>query len=128
MAQYEALAVNRLSKTKDQPILEYIINHVFLPLKLPQGSDQSLENDLGLSQAVFDAAISFSDQLSSDKLLLWTSSLKMLRNLKNSIRFSVMSTKEVESQISAMDNSGALSSFHCMFYALSIDFQMFSYI
>ncbi|KIK36544.1 hypothetical protein CY34DRAFT_16314 [Suillus luteus UH-Slu-Lm8-n1] len=106
MAQYEA--VNRLSKTKDQPILEYIINHVFLPLKLPQGSDQSLENDIALSQAVFDAAISFSDQLSSDKLLLWTSSLKMLRNLKNSIRFSVMSAKEVESQISAMDNTDVL--------------------
>jgi hypothetical protein len=126
MAQFEA--VNRLSKTKDQPILEYIVNHVFLPLKLPQGSDQSLANDLALSQAVFDAAISFSDQLSSDKLLLWASSLKMLRNLKNSIRFSVMSAKEVESQISVMDNTGALSSSRCVFYVLSIDFQMSSYI
>jgi hypothetical protein len=120
MAQHST--VNRLSKTKDQPSgLEYIINHVFLPLKLPQGSDQSLENDLSLSQAVFDAAISFSDQLPSDKLLLWTTSLKMLRNLKNSIRFSVMSAKEVKSQISAMDNTGALSSSHCMLHVLSID-------
>ncbi|KAG2357480.1 hypothetical protein BDR07DRAFT_1490680 [Suillus spraguei] len=105
MAQYST--ANRLSKSKNSS-LEYIINHVFLPLKLPQGSDQSLENDLALSQAVFDAAITFSGQLPSDQLPLWASSLKMLRNLKDSIRFSVMSAKEVESQIHAMDTEDVL--------------------
>ncbi|KAG1725810.1 uncharacterized protein EDB91DRAFT_1061951 [Suillus paluster] len=88
--------------------LNYIINHVFFPLKLPQGSDHSLGNDLALSQLVVDAAIAYSDQLPSDKLLLWMSSLKMLRNLKDSIRFSVMSAKEVESQIIAMYNKDVL--------------------
>ncbi|KAG2337797.1 hypothetical protein BDR05DRAFT_894660 [Suillus weaverae] len=106
MAQYST--VNRLPESKDQSSLQYIINHVLLPLKLPQRSDQSLENDLALSQAVFDAAITFSDHLPSDKLLLWTSSLKMLRNLKDSIRFSVMSAKEVKSQINAMDTEDVL--------------------
>ncbi|KAG1816760.1 uncharacterized protein BJ212DRAFT_1480619 [Suillus subaureus] len=106
MAQYST--ANRLSKSKDQPSLEYIINHVLLPLKLPQGSYQSLENDLVLSQAVFDAAIAFSHQLPSNKLFLWMSSLKMLRNLKDSIRFSVMSSKEVESQINAMGTEDVL--------------------
>ncbi|KAG1805262.1 hypothetical protein EV424DRAFT_1579634 [Suillus variegatus] len=102
----EHSAVNRLSN--DQPSLEYIINHVCLPLKLPQGSDQSPENDLVLSQAVFEAAIAFIDQIPPDKLPLWTSSLKMLRNLKDSIRFSVMSVKEVECQINAMDTKDVL--------------------
>ncbi|KAG1873394.1 hypothetical protein C8R48DRAFT_769831 [Suillus tomentosus] len=104
MAQYST--VNRLSN--DQPSLEHIINHVFLPLKLPQGSDQSPENDLVLSEAVFEAAITFIDQIPSDILLLWTSSLKMLRNLKDSIRFSVMSAKEVECQINVMDTKDVL--------------------
>ncbi|KAG2059658.1 hypothetical protein BDR06DRAFT_1066393 [Suillus hirtellus] len=94
MAQYS---------TEDQFSLEYIINHVFSPLKLPQGSDQSLENDLALSEAVFDAAITFSDQLPSDKLRLWTNILKMLNNLKDSIRFSVMSAEEVEHQINTLE-------------------------
>ncbi|KAG2137492.1 hypothetical protein DEU56DRAFT_912699 [Suillus clintonianus] len=92
----------------DQADLLYTINHVFLPLKLPQGSDHSLENDLALSQAIFDAALAFSDQLPSDKLVLWSSSLKMLRNFKDSIRFSVMSAKEVESQVNSMDNNDVL--------------------
>ncbi|KAG0707120.1 hypothetical protein DFH29DRAFT_995437 [Suillus ampliporus] len=92
----------------DQSRLEYIINHVFCPLKLPQGSDHSLENDLALSQEVLDAALAFSDQLPSDKQLLWAGSLKMLQNLKDSIRFSTMSAKEVEYQISAMDNKDVL--------------------
>ncbi|KAG1750341.1 uncharacterized protein EDB91DRAFT_1303212 [Suillus paluster] len=92
----------------DQSGLEYIINHVFSPLKLPQGSDHSLKNDLALSQAVVEAALAFSDQLPSDKQLLWMSSLKMLQNLSDSIRFSAMSAKEVESQISAMDTKDVL--------------------
>ncbi|KAG1740597.1 hypothetical protein EDB19DRAFT_1828418 [Suillus lakei] len=92
----------------DQSGLEYIINHVFLPLKLPQGSDHSLENDLALAQVVVEAALAFSDQLPSDKQLLWMSSLKMLQNLRDSVRFSAMSAKEVESQINAMDNKDVL--------------------
>ncbi|KAG1894568.1 uncharacterized protein F5891DRAFT_1255076 [Suillus fuscotomentosus] len=106
MAHYTT--VNRLSKSEDQSSLEYIINHVFLPLKLPQGSDQSLENDLVLSEAVFDAAITFSDQLPSDKLRLWTNILKMLNNLKDSIRSSVMSAEEVEHQINTMETENVL--------------------
>ncbi|KAG2137479.1 hypothetical protein DEU56DRAFT_945983 [Suillus clintonianus] len=104
MAQYST--AKRLST--DQSSLGYIVNHVFLPLKLPQGSDHSLDNDLALSQAVFDAALAFSDQLPSNEFLLWTSTLKMLRNLKDSIRFNVMSAKEIESQINAMDNKDVL--------------------
>ncbi|KAG1773378.1 hypothetical protein EV702DRAFT_577072 [Suillus placidus] len=88
--------------------LEYIINHVVLPLKLPQGNDQSLENDLALTQAVVEAALAFSKQLPPDKQLLWMGSLKMLRNFKDSVRFSTMSTEEVESQISTMDNKDVL--------------------
>ncbi|KAG1750381.1 uncharacterized protein EDB91DRAFT_686470 [Suillus paluster] len=89
--------------------LEYIINHIFCPLKLPQGSDHSLENELALSQAVLDAALAFSDELPSDTLrLLWTRSLKMLRNLRDSIRFNVISAEEVKSQIGAMYNKDAL--------------------
>jgi hypothetical protein len=86
--------------------LEYIINHVFCPLKLPQGNDHSLENDLVLSQAVVDAALAFNDRLVSNCQLLLTSSMKMLQNLTDSIRFSTLSAKEVESQISAMYSGG----------------------
>ncbi|KAG1894551.1 uncharacterized protein F5891DRAFT_714827 [Suillus fuscotomentosus] len=106
MAQYST--ENCPSKSEDQSSYEYIINHVFLPLKLPQGSDQSLENDLALSEAVFDAAITFSDQLPSDKLRLWTNIVKMLNNLKDSIRFSVMSAEEVEHQINTMETENVL--------------------
>ncbi|KAG1837163.1 hypothetical protein DFJ58DRAFT_863227 [Suillus subalutaceus] len=92
----------------DHSGLEYIINHVFCPLKLPQASDHTLQNDLALSQAVLDAAQAFNDQLPSDKQQLWASSFKMLQNLQDSIRFSVMSLKEVESQINAMDDEDVL--------------------
>ncbi|KAG2038864.1 hypothetical protein BDR03DRAFT_953798 [Suillus americanus] len=93
----------------DHSGLEYIINHVFCPLKLPQASDHTLENDLTLSHAVLDAAQAFNDQLPSDEQQLWASSFKMLQNLRDSIRFSVISLKEVESQINAMDVEDVLA-------------------
>lgn len=110
----------------DQSGLEYIINHVFCPLKLPQASDHTLENDIALSQVVLDAARAFKDQLSSDKHQFWASSFKMLQNLRDSTRFSVMSLVEVQSQINAMDDKGLLifSSFHFS-SVLSIIFKMF---
>ncbi|KAG2137491.1 hypothetical protein DEU56DRAFT_946063 [Suillus clintonianus] len=95
----------------DQSDLKYIINHVFCPLKLPQGSDHSLKNDLALAQDVVEAALAFSKQLPSDKQLLWMRSLKMLQNLRDSIRFGAMSAEEVGSQIRTMDNQGLLLSF-----------------
>jgi hypothetical protein len=110
MPQYSNSRVNRQSTSTVHSSLEYIINHVFCPLKLPQGNDHSLENDLALSQAVVDAALAFNDHVSDDNQLLWESSVKMLRNLKKSIRFSTLSAKEVESQISAMYNKGLLFS------------------
>jgi hypothetical protein len=108
MSQY-----SQSTESTDQSGLEYIINHVFCPLKLPQENDHSLEDDLALSQAVVDAALAFTDQLPPDKRLLWMSSLKMLRNLKDSIGLSVLSANEVISQIGAMYNKG--SSFHCLY-------------
>jgi hypothetical protein len=102
----------------DQPSLEYIINHVFCPLKLPQASDHTLENDLALSQAVLDAAQAFNDQLPSDKQQLWARSFKMLQNLRGSIRFSVMSLEEVESQINAMVDKGLLFFISFAFFSL----------
>ncbi|KAJ8591226.1 hypothetical protein M405DRAFT_880615 [Rhizopogon salebrosus TDB-379] len=96
------------SRAKRQSIgqsgLEYVISHVFCPLKLPQGNDHSLENDLVLLQAVVDVALAFNDQLPPYEQLLWMSIMKMLRNLKDSIRFSTLSAKEIEFQISAMHN------------------------
>ncbi|KAG2114212.1 uncharacterized protein F5147DRAFT_758921 [Suillus discolor] len=88
--------------------MEYIINHVFFPLKLPQASDHTLENELALSRAVLDAAQAFNEQLPSDKQQLWASSFKMLQNLQHSIRFSAMSLKEVQTQINAMNDKDVL--------------------
>lgn len=112
----------------DQSGLEYIINHIFCPLKLPQANDHSLENDIALSQAVVDAAFAFNDQLPSSQQLLWTRSLKMFRNFKDSIRFSTLSAKEVEHQISAMHNEGPLFSSSLLFFVLTIYLQMYWYI
>jgi len=97
-----------MSESPDQTGLEYVINHVFCPLKLPQENDHSLENDLILSQAVVDAALEFTAELPSEDRSLWKRSVKMLQNLKDSNRLKVLTANEIESQIGTMCNEGSL--------------------
>jgi len=97
-----------MSESPDQAGLEYIINHVFCPLKLPQENDHSLENDLILSKAVVDAALEFTAKLPPDDRSLWKGSVEMLRNLKDSNRFNVLSANRIKCQIGTMYNKGSL--------------------
>jgi len=71
--------------------LEYIVNHVFLPPKLPDGAaskDLALENDQFLCQLVLDAAMEFSGEDSelfstpfSQNPLHWRVITRLLRKL-----------------------------------------------
>ncbi|KAG6887053.1 hypothetical protein C0992_001000 [Termitomyces sp. T32_za158] len=60
---------------------EYIINHVFLPPRLPQAGDPSTENDLALLDLVIRHAKDFAGTMSSDAFD-WGPIIKMLENLR----------------------------------------------
>ena len=79
----------------DTPIgypLEYIINHVFLPPKLPQLIDTTTEVEVGLTKLYHDALNSFIGLLPGDEQEKWASLPSMLSillddgNLGNPIR------------------------------------------
>jgi hypothetical protein len=61
--------------------LHYVVDHVFLPPKLPQEDDSSDSNDATLCDMVHKAAEAFCNVLPAHKQGRWTPILKMLDNI-----------------------------------------------
>ncbi|KAG6819108.1 hypothetical protein H0H93_015384, partial [Arthromyces matolae] len=64
----------------ERPPLEYIINHIFLPPRLPQAADWSIENDGALCNFVIRNAKAFCQLNTFDKDR-WNPIIRMLENL-----------------------------------------------
>ncbi|KAF9474197.1 hypothetical protein BDN70DRAFT_334295 [Pholiota conissans] len=64
--------------------LHYILNHVFLPPKLPQSNDNEMLNktgDLALCKLAYKAAASFPEHLPIQQRAQWATVIKMLKSL-----------------------------------------------
>lgn len=62
----------------DRPIglpLEYIVNHVFLPPKLPQLDDTTVQVEVALTKLFYDALNSFIDLLPEDDQDDWITAM-----------------------------------------------------
>ncbi|KAF8154797.1 hypothetical protein B0H34DRAFT_799544 [Crassisporium funariophilum] len=74
-----------MSKPDSQPLsakdLLYILNHVFLPPKLPQEDDNDADHDIILCQAVCDASANFVPYLPECQQGQWSAVTRMVNNL-----------------------------------------------
>ena len=61
--------------------LEYIINHVFLPPKLPHQDDSGVEETNALIKTVLATTNVFQNHLSEQERSGWISCMKMMRNM-----------------------------------------------
>ncbi|THU98858.1 hypothetical protein K435DRAFT_659994 [Dendrothele bispora CBS 962.96] len=63
--------------------LEYIVNHVFLPPKLPQKDDYTIANEEYLCKIVHQSASKYfrSQNIAQDKVAMWKAIIDMLDNL-----------------------------------------------
>ena len=64
--------------------MRYILNHVFLPPKLPQKDDYDADLDAALCRLVYDAALEFAAFLSESQQGRWSTVSRMLRNMRDS--------------------------------------------
>ncbi|PBL01428.1 hypothetical protein ARMGADRAFT_1059170 [Armillaria gallica] len=87
--------------------LLYIINHVFLPPKLPHADDRESANDIALCRVVLDSAKRF--QASRSNSDHWESIVKMLRKFKASQKHGALPLAEVEEQLSEMADGDVLT-------------------
>ncbi|KAK2765376.1 hypothetical protein FQN54_008222 [Arachnomyces sp. PD_36] len=61
--------------------LVYILNHVFLPPKLPQEDDENLEGSKALLEELLTALVEFRRFSAAQELTLWSACAKMVRNI-----------------------------------------------
>ena len=83
--------------------LEYLIRHIFCPLRLPDGDDHSLDNDRALSRATYSAACAYSQYTSSTQ---WQCIVDMLQSLNHTMSSNSLDEVLLKSQIQSMKAGG----------------------
>lgn len=94
------------SESSKTDVLEYIITHIFRPIKLPQHSDYTHGNDSSLLDVVLGSARKFVSLLPEDDQEQWSPSLKMLESLAVTMTSPSLAQDVVESQIETMQAGG----------------------
>jgi len=85
--------------------LEYIITHIFCPIKLPQENDYTPKSDFALLNVVLCSARNFVSVLPDSDQEQWGPLLKMLENL-GITTISPSLSKDIGSQIRSMRGGG----------------------
>ena len=84
--------------------LLYIVNHVSLPPKLPQESDQDNGHELSLCKLLVDSAQEYQRSLPADRRQEWLPIVRMLKNLLKST--DGFSETQLKRSISGMQRGG----------------------
>lgn len=91
--------------------LGYAVTHVFLPVKLPDYSDYTPENDLSLARAVCAAAHAYSVHVyGTSEQGPWCRTTQMLDNLQASIQSEPQDNPHLISQLRDMRTGGTPTS------------------
>src|SRR5438128_11494909 len=86
--------------------LQYLITHIFCPLKLPDGDDHSPNNDRTLSSVAYRKAYDYFQCFSGSASAQWQRIVKMLRNLDHAISSNALDEALLDSQIQSMEIGG----------------------
>lgn len=100
------------SESEEMSMLEYIITHIFCPIKLPQHDDYADTSDRALLDVVLGSARKFVSFLPHDDQEEWGPLLKTLKNL-GATTTSRSLTKDIELQIGSMQAGGVHMVFKC---------------
>ncbi|KAH7922509.1 hypothetical protein BV22DRAFT_1131369 [Leucogyrophana mollusca] len=95
--------------SQEDPSLNYIITHVFCPLKLPQEDDHTMCDDLALASMTLDIAKKFKEHSGSDEKSHWGRIVGMLTKLRDTMKYQSLSPTTVESQLETMKSGGVLA-------------------
>lgn len=87
--------------------LLYILNHVFLPPKLPQkdeGDDARCVHDIALASLAHEAAVDFTS-VPAEHRNRWSTIIKMLRRLKQYTE--ALNQNDIVADMTSMNEGGA---------------------
>ncbi|KAK7442560.1 hypothetical protein VKT23_016158 [Stygiomarasmius scandens] len=88
--------------------LQYIVNHVFMPPKLPEKDDYTIENEHALCKSILDSANRYYEEMvdkdgyGSVNEQRWKALLDMLKYIEISQKFEIVSINSVEEALRTM--------------------------
>lgn len=86
-------------------LLDYIVNHVFFPPKLPQADDSSIEHDLAICDLVVRNAEAFAAFMQYDESH-WKPIIRMLVNLRVIYSMPSLDKQELHGLVARLVNGG----------------------
>ena len=91
---------------QENKALQYLVTHVFCPLKLPDGDDHSPDNDRALSSVAYRKACDYFQHIGGSVSAQWQCIVKMLRNLDYAMSPNALDEALLVSQIQSMEIGG----------------------
>ena len=91
--------------------LQYLVTHVFSPLRLPDGDDHSVSNDRSLAAAVASVAQLYAPHATEANIDLWRNISQMLNHLRTAVQFQCLDEPQITSQLACMHSGGMSSRF-----------------
>lgn len=88
------------------PDLEYVVNHIFLPPKLPQKDDTNEVMELALARHVYQAAVKYSQLLPQQGIMKWSYIVKALGKLCLLHERSLLSENVIQKSLFEMKSGG----------------------
>ena len=80
------MANRKPERSSLEDTLRYVLNHVFLPPKLPQEDDYHADNDAVLCRFAYEASLEFAAFLSQSQQGRWSIVIQMLKNMLETTR------------------------------------------
>ena len=96
---------NTVLDPEDVSTLQYLVTHVFSPLRLPNGDDHSVSNDRSLAATAASVAQLYATKTNIN---LWRVTSQMLNHLRTAVQFQYLDGPRITSQLAGM-NSGGMS-------------------
>ncbi|THU98150.1 hypothetical protein K435DRAFT_721087 [Dendrothele bispora CBS 962.96] len=93
------------------PTLEYVVNHVFLPPKLPQKDDYTISNEEFLCKTVHQSAVKYlrSKHVAQKNVAAWRAVVKMLDNLVKCHSQEGLTAEGIEYALGEMEGGSVLA-------------------
>ncbi|KIK69250.1 hypothetical protein GYMLUDRAFT_255795 [Collybiopsis luxurians FD-317 M1] len=89
--------------------IRYVINHIFLPPKLPQENDQSGDLDNIIASMALEAAKRFRTRLDTDNNRKWGAVMKMLRDFRDLQQTNILDKEKVAKALHELNIGDSLA-------------------
>lgn len=106
----EELSLKRMEMDLSENNLDFVVNHVFLPLRLPNGEDEDLwEKEWSLLRLVQSLAGQFAAQSTPESLAQWRPIITMIQTWIHVYRLGDISRESLETTLKGLKIDGRSS-------------------